>query len=697
MSLIFALVFSFIGCQPTPVPPVAKIKAERLVKHNDLRIDNYFWMKDRENPEVKKYLDAENIYTNAVMKHTEKLQQKLFAEFQTRIKQTDLSVPYKEDDYYYYSKTIAGKDYPVYCRKKTSADTSEHIMLDLNAMSKGHGYFSVSAREISTNQNLIAYGEDTVGRRFYTLHVKNLTTGEITKNDIPMTTGQCAWANDNKTIFYSKQDPGTLRSFQVYRHVLGTDVSTDKLMYEEKDNTFKVSVFKTKSKKFILIESNQTLSSEYRFLDADAPTSTFKVFLPREKDHLYSIDHFRNNFYIRTNYKAKNFRLMTTPISQSAKQYWTDVIPHRDSVLFEGFEIFKNDLVVIERKAGLINLRIKPWKGAGEHYVDFGEPTYAAFLAENYEFDTPIVRYSFSSMTTPRSIYDYNMETKEKKLLKQDEVLGGFARNNYQSERVDAAARDGKHVPLSIVYRKGLKRDGNNPLLLYGYGSYGASTDASFSPYVISLLDRGFVYAIAHIRGGEELGRQWYEDGKLLKKKNTFTDFIDCAEYLVKNKFTQPEKLFIRGGSAGGLLIGAVINMRPDLFKGAVADVPFVDVITTMLDESIPLTTAEYDEWGNPTKKEYYDYILTYSPYDRVEAKHYPNLLVTTGFHDSQVQYWEPAKWVAKLRALKKGDTKLILKTEMEAGHGGASGRNKRYKNTAFMYAFLLDLAGIDK
>jgi oligopeptidase B len=678
-------------------PPQARITPVKLEKHGQTRVDNYYWLRERQNPEVLAYLNAENEYTDSVMAPTNGLQETLFQEFKARIKQTDMSVPYRLDDYFYYTRVEEGKEYPIYCRKKGSLESPEEVMLDVNIMAQGHGYFAVGDRAISSGQNFLAFPVDTVGRRLYAIHFKDLTTRESLKDLIPDVTDNMAWANDNRTLFYSKQDPATLRWYRIYRHVLGTDTSQDELVYEEKDEGFNCYVFKTKSKKYLFVACEQTLSSEYRYLDANDPQGTFKVFLPREANHEYHVDHYGDYFYIRTNWQAKNFRLMRTPVTQTAKANWLDIIPHRDSVLVEDFQVFKDYLVVTERKNGLIQIRIRPWFGAEEHYLDFGEPAYMAYLGDNYQLDTPVLRYVYTSMTTPTSVFDYNMETREKTLLKRDEVLGGFDSHNYVTERLYATANDGTKIPISIVYRKEVKKDGTNPLLLYGYGSYGLSTDAAFGALRVSLLDRGFVYAIAHIRGGQELGRWWYEDGKLLEKKNTFTDFIACAEELVREKYTNPAKLFADGASAGGLLIGAVINMRPDLFKGAVAEVPFVDVVTTMLDESIPLTTGEYDEWGNPNQKEYYDYILSYSPYDNVQAKKYPNLLVTTSLQDSQVQYWEPAKWVAKLRATKTDKNVLLLKTYMEAGHGGVSGRYQRYREVALMYAFILDLAGITK
>jgi oligopeptidase B len=652
-------------------------------------------LKQRDNPDVVAYLQAENRYTDEVMGHTQDLQEKLFQEIKGRIKQTDMSVPYKQDDYFYYTRFEDGKEYPLHCRKKGVLDAAEEIILDVNVLAAGHGFFSVGGRVISHGQDLLAFSEDTVGRRINTIRIKNLNTGRMLEDAIPAVTGNMAWANDNRTLFYTKQEPTTLRWYRVYRHVLGTHPDRDELVYEEADSTFSCAVYRTKSKKFIMVVSSQTLSSEYRYLDADKPGGAWTVVLPREREHEYQVDHYRDHFYIRTNDRAKNFRLVKTAVGRTARSHWKEVIPHRDNVLLEGFEIFKDHLVVVERENGLIQMRIMPWSGAAEHYLDFGEPAYQAYLSANHEFDTPVVRYAYTSMTTPNSVYDYNMVTREKVLLKREEILGGFNSDNYRTERLFATAKDGKRVPMSIVYRKGTGKTGDNPTLLYGYGSYGASMDASFSASRVSLLDRGFVYAIAHIRGGEELGRQWYEDGKMFNKKNTFTDFIACAQHLITEKYTSTQKLFIQGGSAGGLLIGAVVNMRPDLFKGAIAHVPFVDVVTTMLDDSVPLTTSEYDEWGDPNRKDCYNYILSYSPYDNVEAKAYPNMLVTTSFHDSQVQYWEPAKWIAKLRALKTDHNLLLLRTKMEAGHAGVSGRYKAYRETAFHYAFLLDLAGI--
>lgn len=633
-----------------PTPPVAIKNPRELSMHGHTRVDNYYWLNERENPEVIAYLNAENAYTRQVMADTEDLQEKLFDEIVSRIKQTDESVPYKKNGYFYYSRYEEGKEYPIYARKKESLEAKEEIMLNANERAEGKSYYAASGLNVSPDNRLMAFGEDTVSRRQYTLRFKNLESGEILQDMIPNTTGSAVWANDNKTIFYTMKDPA-LRSFKIYSHILGTPVSQDKEVYHEADETFSTFVYKTKSEKYIIIGSGSTMSQEYRFVDASTPAGAFKVFQPRERGLEYGIDHFENSFYIRTNKDgATNFKLMKTPVGKTTKENWTEVIPHRKDTYLERAEIFKDHLVLQERRDALTHLRVKKWNDAStDYYVDFGEEAYTAGISINPDFDSKVLRYSYSSLTTPSSTYDFNMETKEKTLLKEQEVVGDFDKNNYEARRIYATARDGVKIPVSLVYRKGLKLDGNNPTLQYAYGSYGYSTNPGFSSVRLSLLDRGFVYAIAHIRGGQEMGRQWYEDGKMMKKKNSFTDFIDVSEYLIEQKYTNPEKLFAQGGSAGGLLMGAVVNMRPELYKGVNAAVPFVDVITTMLDTSIPLTTGEFDEWGNPADKKAYDYMLSYSPYDNVESKEYPNLLVTTGLHDSQVQYFEPAKWVAKL------------------------------------------------
>jgi oligopeptidase B len=676
-------------------PKVKKINKELSI-HGDTRIDPYYWLNDRENEEVIAYLEAENAYTKSMMKHTEELQSSLYDEIVGRIKQTDMSVPYKRNGYYYYVRYEEGKEYPLYCRKKGNLEADEEIMLNVNEMAEGYSFYQVSGLAVSHDNKILSYGVDTLSRRKYTIHFKNLETGENYEDQILNTTGSAAWAGDNQTIFYTRKDEVTLRPDRIYRHQLGHSPENDALIYHEEDETFRCTAYLSKSMSYIMIGSFSTLSTEYRYLDAMDPEGEFSVFLPRQKDHEYFISHYKDRFYVRTNHEAKNFRLMETPVQQTDMQNWKEVIPHRSDVLLEDYEVFNNFLALQEREDGLTGIRIMSHDGSKDYYIDFEEQTYMVYLSTNLDFDTETVRYGYTSLTVPNSVYDYNMSTKDATLMKRQEVVGGYNPDEYYAERLFATAGDGTRVPISLVYKKGLQKDGKNPTLLYGYGSYGASMDPYFSSVRLSLLDRGFVYAIAHIRGGEEMGRQWYEDGKLLKKKNTFTDFISCGEYLIDQNFTTKEHLFAMGGSAGGLLIGAVVNMRPDLFKGVIAAVPFVDVVTTMLDESIPLTTGEYDEWGNPNDKEYYEYMLSYSPYDNVETIDYPAMLVTTGLHDSQVQYWEPAKWVAKLRDMKTNDEALLLWVNMDYGHGGASGRFQRYKEVALEYAFLIDLAGVD-
>ena len=675
-------------------PPVAKKVPKELSIHGDTRVDNYYWLNQREDMEVIEYLNEENAYKDSLMAHTTPFQEKLFEEIKGRIKQTDMSVPYTENGYSYQTKYEEGKEYPIYVRNEGDKNGKEQIMLDVNVLARGFSYYNISGRSVSPDNKLLAYGEDTLSRRIYTLKIKNLATGEMLTDVIPNTTGSAVWGNDNKTLFYTVKDE-SLRAYKIYRHILGTDAAKDELLFHEKDDTFNVYCWKSKSKKYIMIGSFQTLASEFRTLDADNPRGEFKIFQPRDyKNKLeYSVSHFEDKFYIKTNLDAKNFRVMETPVNATGIENWKEVIPHRDDVLIEGVEIFKDFKVISERVKGITNLRVI--KNAGEDYnIDFPDDSYLAYTSVNPEFDTDLLRIGYTSLTTPNSTFDFNVNSKEMELLKQQEVLGKFDAKDYVSERLFAKSRDGVDVPISLVYKKDTKLGPTTPLLLYGYGSYGNSMDPYFSSTRLSLLDRGFVFAIAHIRGGEEMGRQWYEDGKLLKKKNTFNDFIDCAEYLIAKKYTSKDNLFGMGGSAGGLLMGAVINMRPDLWKGVIAAVPFVDVVTTMLDETIPLTTGEFDEWGNPKNKEYYDYIKTYSPYDNIEAKDYPAMMVTTGLHDSQVQYWEPAKWVAKLRDMKTDNNPLVMHCNMTTGHGGASGRFERFKETAMQYAFFLDLAG---
>jgi oligopeptidase B len=668
----------------------------KLETHGHVRVDDYYWLRERENPEIIQYLNHENQRAAEALAHVRGFEEKLFEEIKGRFKQTDMSVPYRLDDYYYYTRYEEGKEYAIYARKRGALEAPEEVMLDGNELARGHEFFAFGASAVSTGQDLLAYSIDTVGRRVHAIYVKNLTTGETLPDVIPNVGENLVWANDNKTLFYAKQDETTLRQYQIWRHVLGTNPAADQLVYQEDDETFGAFVIKTKSKRFLLIVSAQSVSQEYRYRDADDPAGEFKIFLPRERLHEYHIDHYLDRFIIRTNSQAKNFRLMETLVERPGREHWRELIAHRNDVYLGDFELFKDHLVVEERARGLTQLRVLPWEGK-DHYLAFDEPAYRVNLGTNPEFDTATLRYEYTSMKTPLTIYDYDMNTRARTLLKREEVLGGFDSADYVTERFYAKAADGAEIPLSLLYRKGLQRDGQNPLVLYGYGSYGFSIDAAFMSPRLSLVDRGFVFAIAHIRGGQELGREWYENGKLFNKRNSFTDFIACAEFLISEKFTNKDKLFAMGRSAGGLLMGAVSNLRPDLFKGIVAEVPFVDVVTTMLDPSIPLTTGEYDEWGNPNEKQFYDYMLSYSPYDNVERKKYPAMLITAGLHDSQVQYWEPAKWAAKLRELKTDDNLLLLKTNMDAGHGGASGRFRRHHETAFSYTFLLDLAGIDR
>jgi len=693
------------SCDKKPQPPVAE-KIPYVVENNgNERVDDYFWIrlsdeqKNAETPDsqtvkVLAYLNAENDYADALMKHTEAFQTQLFEEIKGRIKEDDETVPYLDNGYYYHTKYFEGKEYPAIYRRKEGTETAE-VMLDVNLLAEGHDFTSVGGGSVSPDNNLLAYGVDYVSRRQYTIFVKDLNTGQLLPDEITNTSSQGVWAADSKTLFYVKKDPETLREATIMKHVLGTPVSEDKVVFDETDETFSVYLGKTKSKKYITITSSQTLTTEVRLIEADKPDGNVTLFEPRTIDRLYSVEHLNGQFYILTNADgAKNFKLMKCADNKIGMGNWTEVIPHRTDVLLENFEIFDNYLVADERIKGLTNLRIISLTDGSEHFLDFGEETYTAGISVNPNAATTLLRYSYSSLTTPNSVYDYDMAAKSKTLLKQDSVLGGFDKNNYEAKRLWATAVDGTMVPVSLVYRKGFVQDGTAPMLLYSYGSYGSSTNPSFRSSIISLLDRGFVYALAHIRGGSEMGRQWYEDGKLLKKINTFTDFNDCARFLINEKYTSAEHLYAQGGSAGGLLMGALVNMEPQLYNGIIAQVPFVDVVSTMLDATIPLTTFEWDEWGDPRKQEYYDYMLSYSPYDQVKEQEYPNMLVTTGFWDSQVQYWEPAKWVAKLRDKKTDDNILIMDVNMTAGHGGASGRFERLKTVALEYAFILDLEG---
>lgn len=685
--------------------PIAEKKPTKLEKHGDVRVDNYFWMrlsdeqklapkKDAQTQKVTNYLEAENEYYKKVTAYTKDFQEDLFQEMKGRIKEDDSTVPYKNNGYFYNTRYEVGKQYPIYSRKKGNLEAKEEILFDVNEMAKGFEYFQLGGIHISPNNKLALFATDTVSRRQYFLRIKNLETGEIYDDVIENTTGGSVWANDNKTIFYTKKNPTTLRSEKIFRHVLGTPTSEDVEIYHEEDDTFGTYVTKSKSKKYIIISSFATMTTESRYLDADNPTGEFTVLQPRLKNLEYNVSHYKDHFYLLTNKDgATNFKLMKTPVSKTTVENWIDVIPHRKDTLLEDFSIYSDYLVLEERTNGLNKIRIKHWDDTVDYYLPFDEETYSAGVYGNPEFDTEVIRYSYNSFTTPSSVIDFNMATKAKEIKKQQEVLGGkFQRENYKSERVWATARDGKKVAISLVYHKDTLLDENTPLLQYAYGSYGYTIPDSFSTTRLSLLDRGFVYALAHIRGSEYLGRDWYDEGKMLHKKNTFYDFIDCSQFLIDNKYTSAKHLYAMGGSAGGLLMGTIINMKPEIYNGIIAAVPFVDVVSTMLDDSIPLTTGEYDEWGNPSNKEFYDYIKSYSPYDNVEAKEYPHILVTTGFHDSQVQYWEPAKWVAKLRELKTDSNLLFLDTNMETGHGGASGRFEALKETAKEYTFILAL-----
>lgn len=681
------------------IPPKADKIAKNLEKHGDVRVDNYYWLNDKENEEVIDYLERENDYYNKMTAHTKQFQGDLFQEMKSRIKEDDESVPYFYNGYYYITRYETGKDYPIYSRKKDSLEAKEEILFNVNDMAKEYSYYNLRGINVSPDNKWVAYGVDTLSRRKYTIYIKNLETGEILDETISLTTGSSTWANDNKTLFFTRKDEVTLRAHRIFKHVRGANSDQDTLVYEEKDETFGTYIYKTKSNKYLIIGSFSTLTSEFRILDANRPEGEFQVFQPRTRGLEYSIFHFEDHFYIVTNKdKATNFKLMKTSEKTTGMDSWEEVIGHREDVLLQDIEIFKEYLVVEERRNGLNEIRIKRWDDTLDYYLPFNNETYTAFPIQNIEFDTQILRYSYNSLTTPASVIDFHMQTKEKEVKKEVEVLGGkFDKENYESKRLWATAEDGVKVPVSLVYKKGIKLNGKNPLFQYAYGSYGSTIDPYFSTVRLSLLDRGFIFAIAHVRGGQYLGRQWYEDGKLLKKKNTFTDFVDVSKFLIAEKYTSPEHLYASGGSAGGLLMGAIVNMAPELYNGVVAAVPFVDVVTTMLDDDIPLTTGEYDEWGNPNDEVYYNYMKSYSPYDNVETKEYTNILVTTGLHDSQVQYWEPAKWVAKLREMKQGDDILLLHTNMDAGHGGASGRFEALKEVAMDYAFILDMEGIRK
>ena len=679
------------------IPPVADKIPVSFKKFNDIRIDDYYWLKERENPEVIDYLERENDYYEKMTSHTLDLQNKLFKEIKDKIKEDDESVPYFLNGYWYKTKYKEGLDYPVYTRFKDSLNNNEEILFDCNELAKKHDYFNLSNFQISPDNKIVAFSTDVVSRRLYSVQFKNLETGKVYSDKIINSSGSFAWANDNSTLFYTSRDVNTLRNDKIFKHVLNTDYKNDELVYFEKDETFYTNVSKSKSKKFIIISSFSTLTSEFQFLPADNINESFKLFNKRKRGVEYSINHYDDHFYIITNKdKAYNYKLMKTKISETSSENWTDVVEHRKNVLIEGIDIFKDHLVVSERVDGLNRINIKKWDDSENYFLNFDNETFSSNTTTNLDFNSKKLKYAYNSLNEPYSVIEFDMITKEKTVLKQHKVLDkNFSKDNYVTERIWADSQDGNQIPISLIYKKGIKRDGSNPLLIYGYGSYGNTIDPSFSISRLSLLDRGFIYAISHVRGSEYLGRDWYENGKLLNKKNSFNDFVDSTKFLISEGYTSPEHCYAYGGSAGGLLMGAVINMAPELYNGVIAAVPFVDVITTMLDETIPLTTSEYDEWGNPNQKEYYEYMMSYSPYDNVSKLKYPNLLVTTGLHDSQVQYWEPAKWVAKLRDYKQDQNYLFLNTNMETGHGGSSGRFEAIKDLAKEYAFLFDLENI--
>lgn len=683
---------------PKPIPPICAIKPKELTFHGNTRIDNYFWLNERENPEVISYLEAENAYTKAILAPTEAFQKTLFNEMKGRIKEEDESVPYFYNGFHYRTKFITGGEYAIYTRSINADFSQEEILLDGNEMGKGLEYFAIGGYDISPDNSTLAFTVDTVSRRMYDLRFKNIATGELYPEVIKNTDGGATWANDNKTVFYGVQDPETLRSYRIMKHTLGTPAEKDVVVFEEKDETFSTFVYKSASDKYLIIGSGSTMTDEYQILEADNPSGKFRIFQKRVRGLEYNISHQNDHFYVMTNMdSATNFKLMECPENKTEKANWKEVLAHRPETLLEDVSSFENHIILTERTNGLIKLRVYDKKSNLDFYIPFNDESYVAYASTNAEYKTNMFRYYYTSLTTPGTTYDFDLTKKTQITLKQQEVVGGYDPTQYESKRIFATARDGIKIPMSVVYKKTTKLDGSAPLLQYAYGSYGYSIDPTFSSTRLTLLDRGFVFVICHIRGGEEMGREWYENGKLLKKMNTFNDFIDCSLHLTENKFTSTDKLFAMGGSAGGLLMGAIVNMRPDLYKGIVAAVPFVDVVTTMLDSSIPLTTGEYDEWGNPNEKEYYDYMLSYSPYDQVKTQNYPNMLVTTGLHDSQVQYWEPAKWVAKLRVMKTDENLLLLHTNMSAGHGGASGRFEYLKETAMEYAFIMHLVGINK
>jgi oligopeptidase B len=680
-----------------PAPPLAKRVPRPVTLHGDTRQDDYFWLREKESPEVRAYLEAEAAYTAQVMKPTEALQEKLYQEMLGRIQQTDLEVPYRKGGYFYYSRTEEGKQYPILCRRKGSLEAPEEVMLDLNVLAEGQKFLRLGTAQVSDDGNLLAYSLDTTGFRQFTLYVKDLRTGAPGPERIEKTTGfSVSWAADNRTLFYVTEDAAK-RPYRLWRHTVGTDGKSDALVYEEKDERFNLYVYRTTSGEYLLVNSGSATTREVRFLPASKPTAQLQVVEPRQQDHEYTVDHHGKLFYIRTNSGGRNYRLVTAPVQAPGRKSWKEIIPHREQVMIEGTLLFKNHLMVFERDAGQQQILVTDLKTNASHRITFPEQAYALFPAANEEWDSQVLRFQYSSLVTPRSIFDYDLVSRERRLLKQQPVLGGYDPSRYETERLMVPAKDGVLVPVSLVYRKGLKKDGSAPLLLRGYGSYGMPSWPSFDSNALSLMDRGVTMALAHIRGGGDLGKPWHDGGRMRQKMNTFTDFIAVAEALIAQGYTSQERLAIRGGSAGGLLMGAVVNLRPELFKVVLADVPFVDVLNTMSDTSLPLTVSEFEEWGNPQVKEDYEYIRQYCPYSNVTAKAYPTILVRTAFNDSQVMYWEPAKWVAKLRALKTDQNPLLFHINMDAGHSGASGRYDWLKETAFTYAFLLTQLGLEQ
>jgi oligopeptidase B len=695
-TLIIACLSALVACGTDEQgAPAAAKKPTELEMHGDVRVDEYYWLRERDNPEVIQYLEQENAYTDSILGEHADFEKRLIEEMKSRIAQVDQSAPVQHGDYFYYRRYEEGKEHPIYCRRKGSMDADEEVLLDVNIGAEGHAFYSVRGFNVSPDHTMFGYAVDTVGRRFYDIRFVDIKTGETIDNTLEAVTPNFVWAADNKTIFFVKQEPQTLRWYRVYRHELGADAS--ELVFEEEDETFGTFVYQAISGAYTYIYSRSTISAEARYIPSDTPAADPMLFLPRRDNHEYYVTDGADRFYVLSNDGAENFQVLEAPLGDTSQDAWKAVVPHRDDVLVEGVSVFENFVVIDGTRQGLNQIEVLDRESGEMHAIEFDEEAYRASTGENHNFDSTVFRYSYESMTTPDSDYDYNVVEQTSELVKEQVVVGDFDRDNYQTERRFATVRDGTRVPVSLVYRKGTKMDGRSPLIQYGYGSYGNSIQPTFSMNRLSLLDRGFIFAIAHIRGGSEMGREWYYDGRQLNKLNTFYDFIDVSKFLISEGYTSPEHLYARGGSAGGLLMGAVMNMAPELYNGITTRVPFVDVVTTMLDPDIPLTTGEYNEWGNPNNKEFYDYMLAYSPYDQIKAQDYPNILVTTGLHDSQVQYWEPAKWVARMRDRKTDDNILVLKTDMNAGHGGKTGRFRSLEDDALYYAFFMSLEGISE